>query len=150
MTLWTWAATALSAAMIALIGALPEARTSATPTTRTAVDDGALLLRVEREVVEPLREREVGRWRFSRVHRPTPAYRVAADRGLSDGRHAAFRISVKEPFGEAERAVCLVRVDRRGGAIEFAYPSAPDAHGRHDWQPLARLLAPAGAPDAVD
>ena len=79
MTPLAWAATALSAAVLAALTALPETRASARSAAPTASPEDGLLSRIERDVTEPLRRRDADRWRFSRVHRPTPAYRTVPD-----------------------------------------------------------------------
>jgi hypothetical protein len=142
MTVFSWVATALSAIVLAWLAAFPEPLPAAGPRVRTVTDDDALRLRVEREVTAPLRERETDRWRFSRVHRPTPAYRTAADPERADRRHAAFRIAVTQPLGGVERDAWLVRVDRSSGAIDIAPALRADAEAAPRWQPLARVLSP--------
>jgi hypothetical protein len=142
MTPFTWAATALSVVVLACLAALPTARSSAESAARTATDSDALLLRVEREVTAPLRERDADRWRFSRVHRPAPAYRTTPDRARTDRRHAGFRIAAAPAFGGAERDLWLVRVDRRSGVLELAPAPVPGAKAELHWQPFTpELLA---------
>jgi hypothetical protein len=138
-----WAASAFAAAVITWQAALPAPRIEERPrpAARATDDDTrhevALLARVEREVTEPLREKARDRWRFSRVHRPTPPLRTERDEARSDRSHVAFVVKCKPSPLATEHTSWHVRVARADGAIELAAPS-------HDgaalvWRPAAEV-----------
>lgn len=138
MNLLCWMATTLSALMLTWLTASAGAPGGpASPSSRLP-SEAVLLGRVEREVTTWLRERHTDRWRFSRVHRPTPAYRTVPDPEAGDARYAAFRVVAL--LRSVERPAWHVRVERTTGAIELAAAQPPDAPGVPAWQPLASVL----------
>lgn len=119
MSLLSWSMSALTVCVMAWTAAQPSPRATA-PTTPPSVAQDALLARVEREVTPTLRARHEDRWRYSRVHRPTPTLRAVSDPGRSTPRHASFRILPTPWPGQAEVEAHLVRVERATGRIEIA------------------------------
>jgi hypothetical protein len=119
MSLLSWSVSAFTACVMAWTAAQPSPRITA-PVRPVGGSEDTLLARVEREVTPTLRARHVDRWRYSRVHRPTPTYRVTTDDERSTSTHAAFRILSTIRYGQTEIVAHLVRVDRASGAIEIA------------------------------
>ena len=124
MSLLSWSMSALAACVMAYTAAQPTPRVVVprvdAPSAPSASAPDALLARIEREVTRTLRAQHEDRWRFSRVHRPTPRLRTVRDPERSTPRHEAFRILSTPWAGGAEVEAHRVRVERASGAIEIA------------------------------
>ena len=145
-------ASVLATAVTALVVALESISSGPRPSAVPAPFDARVAARIEREVLEPLRERHLGRMAYSRaMPQWDPAsLAVVEDRSLVDSAHdVGFRVErsfSRGPIASGGAApsalrttVWLGRIDA-SGRIELAPLSRTSPDGRRD-APVWRLAA---------
>jgi hypothetical protein len=149
-------ASLLATAVTSVVIALQSLSGGPRPTTSAPAGlDAALVSRIDREVLEPLRDRGLRQASYSRaIPRWEPGtFRIADAPELADpSALATFRVERVLPTFEhrtqrmelppSARTVWFGRVDRATGAIQLAPPSATGA-AAPAWQPAADAIATA-------
>ena len=145
MTPFAWTAATLTAVVAGWLVSTSPREAPPLPPSHGLMTPAAAAEHVERELVAPMRERDLGLKIFSRVG-PTVDARslraVMAEEVLPNDAWIRFRVEVDRLRGiQGPETRWLGRIDRASGAIELA-PGTADAKAPIPWRPMKDALPP--------